>query len=162
MNCARGTVPWKLVDREEVHYQVEVCITETPTGNPHVTLCSSFVFSWTHRPTGIHAESQPFPPPCPFQPMAFHEQIVSIVFTGPLSPVSKTSVISAPDCSMIPLLILKIALRIDKTNFWENLICIISYPNTLHPSHGVVCSCNSGTFLKSSSDEAKSLLLHLI
>lgn len=140
-------------------HHIEVCIAETPgiTLTSHPTL--PFLRpSWTHRPTGPHVDSQPFPPPRPFQPLVLHEWVLLI------APYwsRDTSIISAPACSISPFLMLKLVLRMEKENAWGNLILIASYPNTLHRSCHMECTFKAGTFLKSRPSEAEHLSAHPI
>lgn len=159
LNRTGGPAPWGRQREKWVGVTQKFALLRHPgiilTSHPALPfLCPS----WTHRPTGLNVNSEPLPPPCPFQPRVLHEWVL------PIAPhwSRDTSIISAPACSIIPLLMLKLVLRMEKENAWGNLILIPSYPNALHPSCHMESSCTAGTFLKSRPSEAEHFSAHPI
>ena len=113
----------------------EVCSDETPLCHPHVTHVSQ-----THRPSGLHIGSGPFPLPCPIPaPHGFMNGLCQELLADPLSPASNPSVIPEPQCLTTPLLMLNIDLRTEKS--WGILIWIASLSQ--HPSSLIPPGCSA-------------------
>lgn len=89
---------------------VEACLTETLGPSPHITWLSSlYRLSDTQIYAALLSHKHPHHH-APSQPIAFHQWIVPIVPHW----ASASSVIAGSNCCMLPLLMLKTVLRMEK------------------------------------------------